>query len=232
MGRRDYRPWSDEEEEKLEGWVAQHLNLTWLERAEEYSKTFYPRSSESLRSKLRQVKWNIRRRPALHMRHLRRRRGLVPSWTGSCSRYITSRQIYAGTHELPSAENRSLRLNTSSVNANAARRLDKSKYVKSPVDHNRIDLSPQSTSKTTKIHMLEVTLTTQCCPRETHLVIPALPGTAPHQKPRVAHSLQSGWPSETSQLRSTQARQKKQGITSTGLHRFTVTNLIDMADVL
>lgn len=151
MGRRDYRPWSDEEEEKLEEWVAQHLDLTWPERAEKYSKTFCPRSSESLRSKLRQVTRNISTRPAFHTRHLRRRRGLVPSWTGSCSRYITSRQIYAGTHELPSAENRPLRWNTLSVNANAAARCpDKSKSLKRPVDHNRIDLSRRSTSKTTQ----------------------------------------------------------------------------------
>jgi len=224
MGRQDYRPWSDEEEEKLEGWVAQHLDLTWPERAEEYSKTICPRSSESLRSKLRQ-KRNISRRPALHMRHLRSRRdmtanavggrqqALVPSWSGSCPRYITSRQAYAGMHELPSAEKGPLRRNTSSVNKIAASRLpDKSKDVKRPGDHSKIDLSPQSTSKTTKNAHARGDADHQCCPRETHLVIPAHPETTPHHKPRVAYSLQPSWSSEASQLRSTQARQREQGI--------------------
>ena len=75
--------------------------------------------------------------------------------------------------------------------------------------------------------MPEEMLTTQC-PREIHVVIPAHPETTPLHKPRVAHSLQSSWPSETSQLRSTQARQREQGIY---FHQ-TTTDLMDMVDVL
>ena len=133
MGRRDYHPWSDEEADKLEGWVAQHLDLTWDERAEEYSKTISPRLSDSLRSKLRHVKQNIQKRRALHMMRLRRRRGmtvkavgwgrqaaLVPSQSGPCPRYVTGRQIYTGLHEIPSAEDRPAGRNTLSVNKKAA----------------------------------------------------------------------------------------------------------------
>jgi hypothetical protein len=164
MGRRDYRPWSNQEEENLEVWVARRPHLTWSEKADEYSSTICPRSSESLRSKLRQVKQHIRQRGKLQMRHLQRRRGMlakatggrqqaavVPSRSAPCPRYITHRQIYAGMHELPSAENRPVCRNRLPVNANAASRLpDKSKSAKKPGVHNRIDLSPQSTSETTK----------------------------------------------------------------------------------
>jgi hypothetical protein len=163
MGRRGYRHWSNKEEENLEVWVDQRPHLTWPEKVDEYSSTIYPRSSESLRSKLRQVQQHIRQRRALQMRHLRRRRGMmgqatrgrqqaavVSSRSGPCRRYITNRQIYAGVHELPSAENRPVCRNTLPVNANAASRLPgKSKRVKKPDVHNRIDPS-QSTSETTK----------------------------------------------------------------------------------
>ncbi|KAL4862641.1 hypothetical protein BDV12DRAFT_202855 [Aspergillus spectabilis] len=174
MGRREYRPWSYEEEDNLEGWVDQHLNLTWPERAEEYSKTVCPRSSESLRSKLQQVKRNIRRHPALQRRRemtakavgRRQQAALVQSWSGPCPRYITSRQIYAGMHGLPSAESRPVCRNTLPVNANAASRPpDKSKSVKKPGVHNRIDLLPQSTKKPIWSFQL-----TRRLPRTTNLV--------------------------------------------------------------
>jgi hypothetical protein len=168
MGKRDYRPWSNKEEQNLEVWVAQRSHLTWSEKADEYSSTICPRSSESLRSKLRQVKQHIRQRRAPQMRHLRRRKGMmakatggrqqaavVPSRSAPCPRYITTRQIYAGMHELPSAENRLARRNILSANANAASRLpDKSKSVKKPGVHNGIDLSPQSTKKPTRSFQL------------------------------------------------------------------------------
>jgi hypothetical protein len=165
MGRRGYRPWSNKEEENLQEWVAQRSHLTWPEKADEYSSTICPRSSESLRSKLRQLKQHIRQRRALQMTHLRRLRGMmakatggrqqaavIPSRSGPCPRYITNRQIYAGMHELHPAENRPVCRNTLPVNANAAssRLPGQSKSVKKPGVHNGIDLPPQSTSETTK----------------------------------------------------------------------------------
>ncbi|KAL4861321.1 hypothetical protein BDV12DRAFT_208134 [Aspergillus spectabilis] len=153
MGRRDYRPWSNKEEENLQDWVAQRSHLTWPEKADEYSSTICPRSSESLRSKLRQLKQHIRQRRALQMTHLRRRRGMmakatggrqqaavVPSRSAPCPRYITTRQIYAGMHELHSAE--------------TARLTDQSKSVKKPGVHDRIDLLPQSSKKPTRSFQL------------------------------------------------------------------------------
>jgi hypothetical protein len=217
MGRGDYRPWSNKEEENLLDWVAQRSHLTWPEKADEYSSTICPRSSESLRSKLRQVKQRTRQRRALQMRHLRRRRGMmakatrgrqqaavVPSRSAPCPRYITTRQIYAGMHELPSAENRLACRDTLLVNANAAssRLPDQSKGVKKPGIHNRIDLSPQSTSETTKNAHAGGDADHPMLSRETHPFIPAHPETHPLHKPRVAHSLQSSWPRGTFKIHS------------------------------
>lgn len=203
MGRRDYRPWSYEEEDRLEGWVAQHLDLTWPERAEEYSKMICPRSSESLRSKLRQVKQNIRRHRVMEVKAVSRRpqAALVPSRSGPCPRYITRPQTYAGLYELPSAKDCPAGRNTLSVNETAASSPpDKFRSVKKPGSYSRIDISPQSTSEARiPIHVPAVILTIQCCPRETSLVIPARPETDPQHKPLVAQSLQPSWPSETSQ---------------------------------
>ncbi|CEL11783.1 hypothetical protein ASPCAL14879 [Aspergillus calidoustus] len=103
------------------------------------------------------------------MRHLQRRRGMlakatggrqqaavVPSRSAHCPRYITTRQIYAGMDELPSAENRLVCRNRLPVNANAASRLpDKSKGAKKPGVHNRIDLSPQNTKKPTQFQLTQ-----------------------------------------------------------------------------
>lgn len=175
MGRRGYRPWTHAEEVNLEGWVAQHLELTWDERAEKYSQTVCPRSSESLRSKLRQIKRNIRRRRAHHMRLRRRRRdvmgkvverrqkaALAPSRPGPCPRYPNSGQVYAGLHERPSAEDHPAGRKPLSVNTKPVSTVpDKVHGVKKPNAYMRMDLIPQSHSKTTRIpmHVPEVLLT-------------------------------------------------------------------------
>ncbi|KAL2782736.1 hypothetical protein BJX66DRAFT_331029 [Aspergillus keveii] len=202
MGRRGYRSWSNKEEENLQDWVAQRSHLTWPEKADEYSSTICPRSSEALRSKLRQLKEHITQRRALEMRHLRRRRGMmakatggrqqaavVPSQSAPCPRYISSRQICAGMHRLPFAENRPVCRNTLSANANAAsRHPDQSKSVKKPSVHDRIDLSPQSTKKPTRSFQLTRRLT-----RSTNLmwhIVYSLAGREGH-------------------LRSTQAKQRE-----------------------
>jgi hypothetical protein len=164
MGRRGYRPWSHAEEDNLEEWVAQHLDLTWDERAEKYSQTVCPRSSESLRSKLRQIKRDIRRRRALHMRHLQRRRDVVakvvgrrqqtalaPSRSGPCPRYVPSRQIYDRPHELPLARGHPANRKALSVHEKAASRLlDKFHSVKKPRAYKGMDHTPpQSKSEAT-----------------------------------------------------------------------------------
>lgn len=175
MRRRDYRPWSQEEEDNLEEWVAKHLSLTWDERAEIYSDTICPRSSESLRSKLRQVKRNIRRRRALHTRHLQGRRGMmatavrgrqrtavVPSRSCPCPRYAASRQTGAGlqdprfTTSCPTYRRR-----FSTLDQTVSSLPDKTQEVKPPVAYNRIDLAPQSKRGTPRItsHIPEVMLT-------------------------------------------------------------------------
>lgn len=75
--------------------------------------------------------------------------------SGPCPRYVTGRQIHAGLHELPSAEDRPAGRNTLSVNRKAASSFPaKFQSVQKPGAHNRIDMSPQSTSEARiPIHM-------------------------------------------------------------------------------
>ncbi|KAJ1713223.1 hypothetical protein NYO67_4599 [Aspergillus flavus] len=164
MGRRGYRPWTHAEEENLEGWVAQHLALTWDERAEKYSQTVCPRSSESLRSKLRQIKRNIRRRHALHMRHLRRRRdvmakvvgrrqhaALPPSRSSPCPQHISSRRIHDRLHDLPPSQGHPATL--SAPEGAASRLLDEFHGVKKPGSNKRMEVTPQIQRETTELPM-------------------------------------------------------------------------------
>jgi hypothetical protein len=145
------------------------------------------------------------------MRHLRRRRGMmakatwgrqqaavVPSRSTPCPRYISSRQICASMHRLPFAENRPVCRNTLSANANAAsRHPDESKSVKKPSVHDRIDLSPQSTSETTKNAHAGGDADHPLLSQRNPSGHPAHPETNPLHKPRVAHSLRSSWPGGT-----------------------------------
>lgn len=176
MGKRGYRPWSHAEEDHLEEWVAQHLELTWDEIAEEYSQTVCPRSSESLRSKLRQIKRNIRRRRALHLRHRQRHRdvmarvvgrqqqtALAPPRSGPRPRYVSSRQIYDRLHEHPLSRGHPTNRKALPVHENpASRLLDEFHGVQRPGSNKRIDVTPHSHSKSTKLpmHVPEVMLTT------------------------------------------------------------------------
>lgn len=63
MAKRNYRAWTPDEESDLEHWVALYSDLTWSERAQRYSIERKPRSAESLRTKFRLLKNNIRRLP-------------------------------------------------------------------------------------------------------------------------------------------------------------------------
>jgi hypothetical protein len=64
MGKRVYREWTPTEEAQLPHWIVLHPDSEWSwdKRAKEYSETIRPRTAESLRSKLRQLRKNIRRR--------------------------------------------------------------------------------------------------------------------------------------------------------------------------
>ncbi|KAL2841289.1 hypothetical protein BJX68DRAFT_278664 [Aspergillus pseudodeflectus] len=64
MGKRVYREWTPNEEARLPHWIVLHpeSKWSWDMRAKEYSETIRPRTAESLRSKLRQLRKNIRRR--------------------------------------------------------------------------------------------------------------------------------------------------------------------------
>jgi hypothetical protein len=74
MAKRNYRAWTPGEESDLEPWVALYPDLTWSERAKKYSIERKPRSAESLRTKLRLLKKNIRRHHrSTHRRPLRPR---------------------------------------------------------------------------------------------------------------------------------------------------------------
>jgi hypothetical protein len=61
MAKRNYRAWTPCEESNFQSWVARHPDLTWSERARKYSIERKPRSAESLRTKHRLLKKNIRR---------------------------------------------------------------------------------------------------------------------------------------------------------------------------
>jgi hypothetical protein len=63
MGKRVYREWTPTEEARLPHWIVLHpeSEWSWDMRAKEYSETIRPRTAESLRSKLRQLRKNIRR---------------------------------------------------------------------------------------------------------------------------------------------------------------------------
>lgn len=158
MGGRGYRLWTHAEEDNLEGWVAQHLELTWDERAEEYSQTVCPRSSESLRSKLRQIKRGIRRR---QIRQLQRSRdamvnvvgrrqqaALAPSRPSSCPRYVPGRQIDDHLHDLPLTQGHPANRKPLSAQEKAASRLlDELHGLKRPGFHERMDVTPPSHGK-------------------------------------------------------------------------------------
>lgn len=68
MSKRGYRAWTPGEEAKLPCWVAQHSNLTWEERAHQYSVTCKPRSGEAIRSKLQNLRKGIKRHRPLNKR--------------------------------------------------------------------------------------------------------------------------------------------------------------------
>ncbi|KAI3120201.1 hypothetical protein CBS147326_9549 [Penicillium roqueforti] len=73
MGKRGYCEWTPTEEGRLLHWMVLHPDSEWSwdMRAEEYSKTIRPRTAESLRSKLRQLRKNIRRRRSVRRRQAR-----------------------------------------------------------------------------------------------------------------------------------------------------------------
>ena len=79
MGKRRYREWTPTEEARLPHWVVLHPEpeWSWDMRAEEYSKTIRPRTAESLRSKLRQLRKNIRRRRPVRRRQGRTAQGMT-----------------------------------------------------------------------------------------------------------------------------------------------------------
>ncbi|RJE18574.1 hypothetical protein PHISCL_09093 [Aspergillus sclerotialis] len=79
MGKRRYREWTPTEEARLPHWVVLHPEpeWSWDMRAEEYSKTIQPRTAESLRSKLRQLRKNIRRRRPVRRRQARTAQGMT-----------------------------------------------------------------------------------------------------------------------------------------------------------
>lgn len=73
MGKRGYREWTPTEEARLPHWIGAHPDSEWSwdMRAEEYTRTIRPRTAESLRSKLRQLRKNIRRRRPVRRRQAR-----------------------------------------------------------------------------------------------------------------------------------------------------------------
>ncbi|KAL4867245.1 hypothetical protein BDV12DRAFT_210020 [Aspergillus spectabilis] len=79
MGKRGYREWTPTEEARLLDWMVLHPDSEWSwdMRAEEYSKTIRPRTAESLRSKLRQLRQNIRRRRPVRRRQARIAQGMT-----------------------------------------------------------------------------------------------------------------------------------------------------------
>lgn len=79
MGKRGYREWTPTEEDRLLHWMVLHPDSEWSwdMRAEEYSKTIRPRTAESLRSKLRQLRKNIRRRRPVRRRQARTAQGMT-----------------------------------------------------------------------------------------------------------------------------------------------------------
>jgi hypothetical protein len=79
MGKRGYRAWTPTEEARLPHWMVLHPDSEWSwdMRAEEYSKTIRPRTAESLRSKLRQLRKNIRRRRPVRRRQMRIPQGVT-----------------------------------------------------------------------------------------------------------------------------------------------------------
>ena len=83
MGKRGYREWTPTEEARLPHWVVLHPEpeWSWDMRAEEYSKTIRPRTAESLRSKLRQLRKNIRRRRPVRRRQARTAQGMTAKQT-------------------------------------------------------------------------------------------------------------------------------------------------------
>jgi hypothetical protein len=94
LDKRNYRAWTPDEERELQSWVDRHPNLKWSERARKYSIERKPRTAESLRTKHRLLKKNIRRhrRPILTERSRprqlsakRQRRGQHRSWLSSIS---------------------------------------------------------------------------------------------------------------------------------------------------
>ncbi|KAI3098434.1 hypothetical protein CBS147333_9069 [Penicillium roqueforti] len=79
MGKRGYREWTPTEEARLLHWMVLHPDSEWSwdMRAKEYSKTIRPRTAESLRSKLRQLRKNIRRHRPVRRRQARIARGMT-----------------------------------------------------------------------------------------------------------------------------------------------------------
>lgn len=79
MGKRRYREWTPTEEARLLHWMVLHPDSEWSwdTRAEKYSKTIRPRTAESLRSKLRQLRKNIRRHRPVHRRQARIAQGMT-----------------------------------------------------------------------------------------------------------------------------------------------------------
>lgn len=73
MGKRGYREWTPTEEARLPHWIGAHPDSEWSwdMRAEEYTRTIRPRTAESLRSKLRQLRKNIRRRRPIRRQQAR-----------------------------------------------------------------------------------------------------------------------------------------------------------------
>ncbi|KAL4918112.1 hypothetical protein BDW62DRAFT_210808 [Aspergillus aurantiobrunneus] len=79
MGKRGYREWTPTEEARLLHWMVLHPDSEWSwdMRAKEYSKTIRPRTAESLRSKLRQLRKNIRRHRPVRRRQARTAQGMT-----------------------------------------------------------------------------------------------------------------------------------------------------------
>ncbi|CEL11751.1 hypothetical protein ASPCAL14848 [Aspergillus calidoustus] len=79
MGKRVYREWTPTEEARLPNWIVLHPDSEWSwdMRAKEYSETIRPRTAESLRSKLRQLRKNIRRRRPVPRKKARITQGMT-----------------------------------------------------------------------------------------------------------------------------------------------------------
>ncbi|OJJ51941.1 hypothetical protein ASPSYDRAFT_52761, partial [Aspergillus sydowii CBS 593.65] len=74
-----YREWTPTEEARLLHWMVLHPDSEWSwdMRAKEYSRTIRPRTAESLRSKLRQLRKNIRRHRPVRRRQARTAQGMT-----------------------------------------------------------------------------------------------------------------------------------------------------------